>query len=69
MLRGANFGFSLGRMILPVLSPGNKTKTGKLWTYIRDDRPAGEDTAPAAWSAYSEDRKGEQPLIEAVVLP
>jgi transposase len=33
---------------VPVLAPGNgKTKTGRLWTYVRDDRPAG-DTAPAA---------------------
>jgi transposase len=47
---------------VPVLAPGNgKTKTGRLWTYVRDDRPAGEDTAPAAWFAYSEDRKGEHP--------
>jgi hypothetical protein len=47
---------------IPVLSPGNgKTKTGRLWTYVRDDRPAGEDTAPAVWFAYSEDRKGEHP--------
>jgi transposase len=46
---------------LPVLAPGSgKTKTGRLWTYVRDDRPAGEDTAPAVWFAYSEDRKGEQ---------
>ena len=47
---------------MPVLSPGNgKTKTGRLWTYVRDDRPAGEETAPAVWFAYSEDRKGERP--------
>jgi transposase len=47
---------------MPVLSPGSgKTKTGRLWTYVRDDRPAGEDTAPAVWFAYSEDRKGEHP--------
>ena len=27
---------------VPVLEPGNgKTKTGRLWTYVRDDRPAG----------------------------
>ena len=26
---------------VPVLAPGNgKTKTGRLWTYVRDDRPA-----------------------------
>jgi hypothetical protein len=47
---------------MPVLSPGNgKTKAGRLWTYVRDDRPAGEDAAPAVWFAYSEDRKGEHP--------
>ena len=47
---------------IPVLSPGSgKTKTGRLWTYVRDDRPAGENTAPAVWFAYSEDRKGDHP--------
>jgi hypothetical protein len=45
---------------VPVLAPGNgKTKTGRLWTYIRDDRPSGDVTAPAVWFAYSPDRKGE----------
>jgi len=49
---------------VPVLAPGNgKTKTGRLWIYVRDDRPAGEDTAPAVWFAYSEDRKGEHPRL------
>ncbi len=47
---------------VPVLAPGQgKTKTGRLWTYVRDDRPAGDDTAPAVWFAYSPDRKGEHP--------
>ncbi len=47
---------------VPVLAPGNgKTKTGRLWTYVRDDRPAGDMAAPAVWSAYSPDRKGEHP--------
>jgi transposase len=47
---------------MPVLAPGNgKTKTGRLWTYVRDDRPAGEQAAPAVWFAYSADRKGEHP--------
>ena len=47
---------------VPVLAPGNgKTRTGRLWTYVRDDRPAGVSTAPAVWFAYSEDRKGEHP--------
>ncbi|MCC7499988.1 MAG: IS66 family transposase [Bryobacterales bacterium] len=47
---------------VPVLAPGNgKTKTGRLWTYVRDDRPAGSEAAPAVWFAYSPDRKGERP--------
>jgi len=47
---------------VPVLAPGNgKTKTGRLWTYVRDDRPAAQSTAPAVWFAYSEDRKGKHP--------
>jgi transposase len=49
---------------VPVLAPGTgKTKTGRLWTYVRDDRPAGYGTAPAVWFAYSEDRKGEHPRL------
>lgn len=48
---------------VPVLAPGNgKTKTGRLWTYVRDDRPAGDSTPPAVWFAYSPDRKGEHPF-------
>ena len=47
---------------VPVLAPGNgKTKMGRLWTYVRDDRPAGDTTPPAVWFAYSPDRKGEHP--------
>ena len=47
---------------VPVLAPGNgRTKTGRLWTYVRDDRPSGDQTAPAVWFAYSPDRKGENP--------
>jgi transposase len=47
---------------LPVLAPGlGKTKTGRLWTYVRDERPAAGEVAPAVWFAYSPDRKGEHP--------
>lgn len=47
---------------VPVLLPGNKkTKTGRLWTYVRDDRNAGSALAPAVWFAYSPDRKGIHP--------
>ena len=47
---------------VPVLAPGmGKTKTARLWTYVRDDRSAAGNTPPAVWFAYSEDRKGEHP--------
>jgi transposase len=47
---------------VPVLAPGTgKTKTGRLWAYVRDDRPAGDSSAPAVWFAYSPDRQGEHP--------
>lgn len=39
---------------VPVLDPGNgKTKTGRLWVYVRDDRPAGSTDPPAAWYRYT----------------
>ena len=51
---------------VPVLQPGRgTTKTGRLWTYVRDDRNApirpGSPEPPAVWFAYSADRKGEHP--------
>ena len=47
---------------VPVLAPGEgKTKTGRLWTYVRDDRPAGNQAPPAVWFAYSPNRRGEHP--------
>jgi transposase len=47
---------------VPVLAPGRgKTKTGRLWTYVRDDRPWGDKSPPAVWYAYTPDRKGEHP--------
>ena len=47
---------------LPVLAPGTgKTATGRLWTYVRDERPAGTQSAPAVWFAYSPDRKSVHP--------
>jgi len=48
---------------IPVLSPGNgKTKTGRLWVYVRDDRPWADPAPSAVWFMYSPDRKGERPL-------
>jgi len=47
---------------VPVLDPGRgRTKTGRLWTYVRDDRPAASEDAPAVLFRYSPDRKGEHP--------
>jgi transposase len=47
---------------VPVLDPGRgRTKTGRLWVYVRDDRPASSTEPPAAWYRYSPDRKGEHP--------
>jgi transposase len=47
---------------VPVLDPGRgRTKTGRLWTYVRDDRPAASTEAPAVLFQYSPDRRGEHP--------
>ena len=47
---------------IDVLAPGNgKTKQARLWVYTRDDRPAGDTSAPAVWFRYSPDRKGIHP--------
>lgn len=47
---------------VPVLQPGRKsTKQGRLWGYLRDDRPAGDDQPPAVWFGYSPDRKAKWP--------
>lgn len=45
---------------VPVLAKG-KTRTGRLWTYVRDDRPFGGSDPPAAVFFYSRDRAGEHP--------
>jgi transposase len=45
---------------VPVLDPGRgKTKTGRLWVVVRDERPWGSQAPPAAAYLYSPDRKGE----------
>ena len=49
---------------VPVLAPGTgKTKTGRLWTYVRDERPFAGARPPAALFFYSPDRKGEHPRL------
>jgi hypothetical protein len=47
---------------VPVLAPGlGRTKTGRLWVYVRDDRPFCGEAPPAAAYFYSPDRGGERP--------
>ncbi len=47
---------------MPVLCPGRgTTKQGRLWTYVRDERPAGSSEPAAVLFRYSPDRKGERP--------
>jgi transposase len=45
---------------VPVLAKG-KTRIGRLWTYVRDDRPFAGPDPPAAMFFYSRDRGGEHP--------
>src|SRR6266508_6769786 len=45
---------------VPVLAKG-KTRTGRLWTYVRDDQPFGGADPPAAAFFYSPDRGGKHP--------
>jgi transposase len=45
---------------VPVLAK-SQCRTGRLWTYVRDDKPFGGQAAPAAMFYYSPDRRGEHP--------
>jgi len=45
-----------------LLAPGlGKTKTARLWAYVRDERPWAGEAHPAAWYQFSPDRKGARP--------
>jgi len=47
---------------VPVLDPGRgRTKTGRLWSYARDDRPWQGPLPPAVAYVYSENRQGAHP--------
>jgi len=46
--------------IVPVLAK-SKTITGRIWTYVRDDRPFGGKHPPAALFYYSRTRSGDYP--------
>ena len=59
--------FTAGRLhgddtTVPVLAKG-KTDTGRCWVYVRDDRPFGGTSPPAAMFYYSRDRAGEHPQV------
>ncbi|MCA1288698.1 IS66 family transposase, partial [Salipiger bermudensis] len=45
---------------VPLLARGG-TKTARLWTYVRDDRPFGGTAPPAVAFRFSRDRSGEHP--------
>lgn len=45
---------------VPVLAK-LKTRTGRIWVYLRDDRPFGGRGPPAAFFEYSRSRHGEYP--------
>jgi transposase len=45
---------------VPILAKG-KTETGRVWTYVRDNRPFGGKDPPAALYYASRDRSGEHP--------
>jgi hypothetical protein len=47
---------------VPVLAPGlGRTKTGRIWTYVRNDRASGGTAAAGVFYRYTPDRKGEHP--------
>ncbi len=53
---------------VPVLAPGlGKTRTGRLWVAVRDERPWGSQVPPAAFYRYSADRKAIH--AEALLRP
>jgi len=59
--------FSTGQLhgddtTVKVLAPGTgKTKVGRIWCYVKDGRPWGDQTPPAICYFYSPDRKGSRP--------
>lgn len=49
---------------VPVLDPGRgRTKTGRLWVAVRDERPWGSAMPPAVFYRYAPDRKAVQAAI------
>ncbi len=47
---------------VPLLSPGlGRTRTGRLWVYLTDERSWQGPRAQATWYRFSPDRKGDRP--------
>lgn len=47
---------------LQVRANTTTTKTARLWSYVRDERPWCGEAPPCAWYQFSVDRKGEHPV-------
>jgi transposase len=55
---------------VPVLAPGaGRTKTGRQWVYLRDERPHGGTAPPAVLYRYTPNRKGEHCRAQLVNFP
>ncbi len=54
---------------LKMQAPGNgRTKTARIWTYVRDERPWLGPAPPAAWYRFTVDRKGQHPAEHLVAF-
>ena len=53
---------------VPLLDKG-KTKTARLWTYVRDDRPFGGADPPAVLFKFSDTRSGDHPKAHLKAYP
>ena len=50
---------------VPVLDPGRgRTATGRLWTYVADDRASASSAPPLVWYRFTPDRSGAHPQAE-----
>ncbi|MBV1897205.1 MAG: IS66 family transposase [Rhodobacteraceae bacterium] len=47
---------------LKMLAPGKKTKTARIWAYVRNERPWSGQSPPCVWYQFTVDHKGEHPV-------
>ncbi len=51
-------------------APGNgRTKTARIWTYVRDERPWSGADPPAVWYRFTIDRRGQHPTDHLAGYP